>query len=403
MNVGFLPRVLPTTPTGRPSLGRIGLARPRAAQLPQQNTSAATTDDAIVAAGPRKRRRNPTLNVDLRPATPTANPLARLWASLLVLVANATARAGAVRLPSFSRSTAATPAVDASTDTAVAPTVPADRHALANLRASVVQAAAAVHSRLAPAVSGARTRLAPLTSAAATRLAPVTQRVGARAQRTSLPGPLADLQLSTVLAPIGRIDRRVLAILGVLSVAAIYGVTVAEPPSIQQVAAAERSAAPAAKPATQTPPTDPALADPFSQKSINTELRSLRKALEPGDQARSITVLSDGTMGMNIVNGGTTANVMVRGQDLAIEPLAADPGRGASLDLQRVHGTAITRFLDEAASAFSLPKAKLGSLRLIENDAKPGSFIWIGVWNDPARTTLYADREAQAVGESRPR
>lgn len=385
MNVGFLPRVLPSAPTGRLSLGRLGHARPSAARLPKQVETAIATptaDDATLAAGPRKRRRNPTLNVDLRPAGESTSPIARLWAAILRLAAALRTRAAAVRLSSFSRaSTAGAMLPVATTEAADAP---AERGALANLRASVLHAA----------------------SATRTRVAPLTARVGARARATELPAPLARLELPAALAPIGRVDRRVLAVLGVLGVAAIYGLTIAEPPATQQVAAAERdAAAPAAKPAASAAqsPTDPVLADPFSQKSINTELRSLRKALEPGDQARSVTVLNDGTMGMNIVNGGTTANIMVRGQDIAIEPLAGEPEQGASLDIRRVHGTAITRFLDEASTTFRLPKAKLGSLRLIENDANPGTFMWIGVWNDPARTTLYADREAQSVGESRPR
>lgn len=347
MNVGFLPRVLPTAPSGRLSLGRVGLTRPRTAELPAAPETVATADDAALAAGPRKRRRNPTLHVDLRPATSASNPIARLWASSLAIAASLRSRVATIELP----------------------------------------------------------------SAAATRLAPLTERLGrgrsagaeVAAARPALQLPAS---LTAALAPVARVDLRVLAILGVLATAAIYGVTVAEPPAAQQVAAAERALLPPAKPDTAaaagTPDALPA--DPFSQKSINTELRSLRKALEPGDQARSLTVLPDGTMGMNIVNGGMTANVMVRGQDIAIEPLAADAAAdGASLDLQRVHGTAITRFLNAAAATRQLPQAKLGSLRLIENSAKPGTFIWIGVWNDPARTTLYADREANTISTARPR
>lgn len=374
MNVGFLPRVLPTTPTGRLSLTRRGPARPQADQQPTTpNAAVAAVDDAALAAGPRKRRRNATLAVDLRPASAATNPLATLWASILAIASSLRTRLNGISLPVRSGSEAASPA---------------EQTALDNLRASLGQATSVARARLAPVVAAAR------TGAAAART-----RAAATATET---GPLARLQLPASLAPVARLDRRVLATIGVLSVAAIYAITVAEPPAAPQtVAAAERPAMPAAK--SDTPPPDPALAAPFSQRSINTELRSLRKALEPGDQARSLTVLGDGTMGMNIVNNGAAANVMVRGQDIAIEPLAGDPGSGATLDVRRVHGTAITRFLDEAATTFQLPKNELGSLRLIEDEAKPGTFIWIGVWNDAARTTLYADREAQTVGESRPR
>lgn len=433
MNVGFLPRVLPTTPTGRLSIGRRGPAHAQTQQLQAQPNAAPAIDDATLAAGPRKRRRNATLNVDLRPATDAANPLAALWASILRIAATLRTRVRSVSLPTFSRSAAATPAVEASTSTATASAAdasaldaPATRSALANLRASLLQATSAIHGRVAPVTSGARARLAPAmastrarlapagaatqgrlapaAAAARARFAPLAAATRTRAQAATASGPLARIHLPAALAPIARIDRRVLATIGVLSAAAIYGITVAEPPAAQQIAAAaERPALPAPNADAAKAPTDPALADPFSQKSINTELRALRKAQQPGDQARSLTVLNDGTMGMNIVNNGAAANVMVRGQDIAIEPLAGDPEPGATLDVRRVHGTAITRFLDEAATTHQLPRNQLGSLRLIENEAKPGTFIWIGVWNDPARTTLYADREAQSVGESRPR
>lgn len=395
MNVGFLPRVLPTTPTGRLSLGRRGPARAQADQPQAPSDAVAAIDDATLAAGPRKRRRGTTLAVDLRPATAATNPLATLWTTILAIASTLRARLNGIDRSSV-RLGART---HAGAGTAPQPS-PAERTALANLRASIDQAAVTARARVMPAAAAARVRLAPVVAAARTGAA--AARVRAAGTTTDAGPPFGRLKLPAALVPVARLDRRVLATIGVLSVAAIYAVTVAEPPAApQQVAAAERPAMPAAK--SDAPPPDPALAAPFSQKSINTELRSLRKALEPGDQARSLTVLSDGTMGMNIVNNGAAANVMVRGQDIAIEPLAGDPESGATLDVNRVHGTAITRFLDEATTTYQLPKSELGSLRLIEDEAKPGTFIWIGVWNDAARTTLYADREAQTVGESRPR
>lgn len=360
MNVGFLPRALPTMPIGRPS---VGLKRSHSADhATPADAASAPTPDEIVAAGPRKRRRSKTLHVDLRPAaTPaTATPVANLAAALTTL--------------------------------------------WAQLVALVTTAGA----RIAPLVSSARAHVAPLANTARTRLQPLTAAIHARTGSTTLPGPLANISFSAI----ARIDRRVLAILGVLGVATLYAVTFADPPSVvSQTAAREALPAGAAKSSGAAGQTGAAASDtpalpanPFAQASINTELRALRKAVQPGDQVRNLTVLADGTMGMEVVNGSTTANVMVRGQDIAIEPLAAESDTsGATLDLKRVHGTAITRILDEAATTHALPKAKLASLRLLENSAKPGTFIWIGVWNDPARTTLYADREAQTVAPTRPR
>ncbi|MBJ7471708.1 MAG: hypothetical protein JHD16_10425 [Solirubrobacteraceae bacterium] len=252
------------------------------------------------------------------------------------------------------------------------------------------------------------------------------------------------------LGPIGRVDRKVLAILSVLVVAGVYGLLFANPAAVQQqapaaVAAAKPGAAPdsaakidpaaapdalakpdpasAAKPdaasasasaAKPDPasasaanpsaaPAPGASADPFAQSEVNDHLRALRKAVGPGDQVRNLMILGDGTMGVTIVNNGLAESVMVRGNDLAIEPFVGEPQASAALNLVDVRGGAITRVLAKAESVFRLPTAQLASLRLTEHPSKAGTFQWKGVWNDPARTTLYADQSGQAVSTSRPR
>ena len=209
--------------------------------------------------------------------------------------------------------------------------------------------------------------------------------------------PLDRLPLDR-LGPIARVDRRVLAVLGVLMLASFYGLFFANPAShqLEQVAAAEVAAKQAAaKPAT------PAV-DPFDQGSINRGLRALRNTVRQGDHARSLLILGDGTLGTTIVRQGSWENVMVRGSDTVVEPLNGAPVDAAELNLSTVHGTAITRMLDQAATAYHLPKAKLASLRLTEHPGQPGTFIWTGTWNDAARTTLYADREAKSVSPTLP-
>ncbi len=201
------------------------------------------------------------------------------------------------------------------------------------------------------------------------------------------------------LGPVARVDRRVLAVLSVLAVASFYGLFFASPAShqLEQIAAAQTAAMkPAPKPAAPA-------ANPFDQSRINGGLRALRKTVGPGDQARSLLILGDGTLGTTIVREGSWENVMVRGADTVVEPLHGEPTGEAKLDLAKVHGTAITRMLDAAKTTFALPNAKLASLRLTEHPSNAGTFIWTGTWNDAERTTLYADREAQSVSTTLPR
>lgn len=206
------------------------------------------------------------------------------------------------------------------------------------------------------------------------------------------------------LGPVSRLDGRVLAVLGVLIAVSFYGLIFANPAArhTEQVAAAELAAKPVAKP-DPAPAADAAPVNPLDQGAINDSLRALRKAVGVGDQPRSLLFLADGTMGTTIVHEGIAENVMVRGKDLAVEPLASEPEQGATLDLEKVHGTAITRVLDRAATVYRLPAKQLASLRLIEHPSKPGTFIWSGVWTDADRTELYANREGTTLAPSLPR
>jgi hypothetical protein len=181
-------------------------------------------------------------------------------------------------------------------------------------------------------------------------------------------------------------------------------------------AAAATAAVHASAPATHAaakPASEPALDDaPFSQHSLNVELRTLRSKLESGESARNLMILGDGTMGATVVSGSRVDNLMAQNTELVREPLGAWPAmvKAPELELKSVHGIAPTRVLDAAQHVFHLPLSQLASLKLQSDPKDPASFIWTGVWNAPAvgvaepqTTTLYADQDAKTVTTVIPR
>lgn len=183
-------------------------------------------------------------------------------------------------------------------------------------------------------------------------------------------------------------DERMLAALPAVILALVSVVLIAGP------APAPPAPAALAVPPRAVDPVAAALQDPFSQVTINAGLRALRTEVERSEQVRSLAVLSDGTLSATVVRGEVFAYVMARGTQVAREQIYDRPAGTARLDLDRVHGLAITRFREAAQAAFGMDAAQFTALRLAPTESGSSRFAWTGSWGS---AKLYADREGRSI------
>ena len=185
-----------------------------------------------------------------------------------------------------------------------------------------------------------------------------------------------------------RVDPRLLAALPAVLLTLMCAIAIADR-GVTLAAGLPASPKVAAEPAS-------AATGAFSQVQINAGLRALRKNVEGGEQVRSLRVLADGTLAATVVDGDAVAYVMARGAEVVRETIFTVPQPSRALNLDRVHGLAITRLLEAAQAGFGLERAQLSSLRLAESETGSGRFEWTGTWG-PASAKLYADHEAFAI------